>query len=70
MSTPARNVPESFFTAHGFKVGPVEVQNAMEYRGVRVLRVLTDSHELEIAISPKGNNIRVWRDGVPLTEAE
>jgi hypothetical protein len=61
-------------TQYGFTWGPMDVVRYMEYRGRRVLGVETNGkRRLEVAVSPKGNNIRVWLDGkelLPTTERD
>ena len=50
-------------TDYGFKWGPLEVIRTLTYRDRRLLRIETGAHELEIVVSPQGNNIMVYMDG-------
>ncbi|AKJ72327.1 hypothetical protein BH787_gp21 [Gordonia phage GMA4] len=54
-------------TQYGFTWGPMSVERNCEYRGLRSLSVRTDSHVLQVGVSAKGNNIRVWLDGRELS---
>jgi hypothetical protein len=47
---------------YGFTWGPMDVYRMAEINGRRVLRIKTEHHELQIAISPKGQNVMVWLD--------
>ena len=52
----------------GFTWGPMKVERVMEYRGVRVLSVeVPGQPRLEIRVSPKGRNIRVFQGKDELT---
>ena len=54
-------------TPYGFEWGPMKVERCTEYRGSRVVLITTDTHTLEVCVSPKGNSIRAWLDHAPMT---
>lgn len=51
-------------TDYGFNWGPAEVTRCIEHRGRRVIQIKTDSVSIDVAISPQGNNIEVYKRGV------
>lgn len=54
---------------YGFDWGPMRVTRiAMGPDGQRILRIATGNRVLEVAVSAKGNSIRAWLDGVPMTK--
>ena len=55
--------PEGY-TDYGFIWGPAEIMRAFEYRGRRMVLINTDTVSVEVVISPKGNNIEVYKRGV------
>ena len=50
-------------TDYGFEWGPLEVKRACVIRGSHILRIITEHHDLEIAVSPTGRSIRIYQDG-------
>ena len=55
-------------TDYGFTWGPMKVERLTEYCGVRVLSVeVPGQPRLEIRVSPKGRNIRVFQGKDELT---
>lgn len=66
-----------YVTDHGFGWGPVEVVCMTEFdrgdRGVtRVIRVTATGRlgrHIDVYVSPKGNSLRVFRDGKELSHA-
>ena len=54
----------------GFRWGPVDVERWYTDEKVgRVLLVTTEHLRLEVAVSPKGRNVRVWLNGKQLRQA-
>lgn len=66
--------PELEQTDFGFRWGQVEVTRVASWpRGAaskihRALRVHTRRHHVEIYVSPSGNSVRVFRNGVELVD--
>ena len=52
---------------YGFRWGQLDVIRNAVFLGRKSLSVITDSQEIEIAVSAKGHRIRVYRDGKELT---
>ena len=52
---------------YGFRWGQLDVIRNAEFLGRKSLSILTDSQEIEIAVSAKGQRIRVYRNGKELT---
>ena len=52
---------------YGFRWGQLDVIRNAEFDGKKSLSVITDSQEIEIAVSPKGQRIRLYRNGQELT---
>ena len=51
-------------TNYGFQWGPMEVARCIEHRGMVVITVKTSAgKQIDIAVSPKGQSIRVFGDG-------
>lgn len=57
-------------TQYGFEWGQVTVERCIEHYGTKVILIKTETHTLEVAVSPKGNSIRAWLDHEPLTGKE
>jgi len=57
-------MPEGdYLTQFGFHWGPMNVARLTQIDGRGyVLRVQTDTHDLQIYVSPKGRSIRVYQD--------
>jgi hypothetical protein len=57
-----------FNPAYGFSWGPVRIHRTAHIDGRGwIITIWTDSKELEVYVTEKGRNIRVWRDGKELT---
>lgn len=53
-------------TEFGFDWGPISVERAVydaKLGRVLIVRVPSEHHRVEIAVSPKGRSVRVWLDG-------
>ena len=54
---------------YGFGWGPMRVTRICTGpKGEHLLAVASESHRLEVAVSPAGQSIRVWLDGVPMVK--
>lgn len=57
-------------TRYGFEWGPSKIERTATINGTRILRIVTEHRELEIAISPTGRSVRAFLDGKKLTAQE
>ena len=65
MSTPDYHFDLKYLD-YGFKWGPAEITRMISHPRHGVLIGLeTDSHQVQISVSPGGRSIRFWVDGVP-----
>lgn len=47
---------------YGFRWGQLDVVRNCEFGKTKSVSVITDSHELSVAVSPLGRSVRVWLD--------
>lgn len=55
----------------GWSDAPHDVQNVQfTHRGQHHYQVTvkTDAHRVVVSVSPQGRSVRVWLDGIPMTE--
>lgn len=53
---------------YGFRWGQLDVIRNCEFRQAKSLSVISDSHELTVAVSPQGRSIRAFLDDVELVD--
>lgn len=69
-----RHNPDMALTDFGFRWGPMEVTRAASWpqhaktKISRALRIHTPKQFVDIVVSPSGNSVRVFRNGVELVE--
>ena len=59
--TPTRS--EGAVTQYGFTWGAATVTRMAEFEGQTCTEFRTDTHKLNVYVSPKGRSVRVWLDG-------